>query len=932
MNRYMLFCCLLVNSSVLLGQVSFTERTSDLLGNLDIRSTIAIAIDDINSDMHDDLIVLDRGKTLKTYTQTAPGDRFLERIHTNTAFGVDWSIVTGDLNNDGVPEIISSGNENGSAVLFADDGQYNISQNTPALYSQNSNLVDLDEDGFLDFFICNDLGENKTYLNNGSGGLTSEKIIDFKTSEDDDQSGNYSSIFTDIDGDGDLDLYIGKCKAGVSDPTDRRRINTLYINDGDGGYTESAEAYGLANGSQTWSVDAGDIDNDGDMDLIIANHDRTHDLMINRGGYFTRFDGLPDGVESFAYQSFFADFDNNGWLDIFITEPQNSYILYNQEMSFSLHELKVSGKRAFTGAVGDLNSDGFLDLYLGFAETFHDTGQRRDAIMINDKNSNNYIGINVLGTISNRDAIGAKILVYSNGRRYTREVTAGKSYGIMNTTNHMIGIGASSVVDSVVVKWPSGEVTAMYDLDVNSRYVMEEDGCNTALMLLPDLQICDGEAIDVSTQLAFDFYAWSTGSTDTSVVIGDVGSYSVTGLLDGCLTWSNIFRVEEQEDYSAEEIIIADQTVGCANESVSLTSMPGVSYTWSTGETAQTIATNEEGIYQVTVSTNCDTYISDPLDISIFNIDPPSIATDTVALGGAAVLGLDGDDVRWYGRALDRDPIGIGASFEYGPILMDTTFYAESVFSGHLGIRKLIPTVPLNGGLQSQYPANDTLPFTTFRSIFISSVSVRTQAVGFRTIEIWQDSRLLRSYEVNLQQGVNVIPLDIKLERGDYNLTTNADVNLANFGTLNPQLSYSQQFFGADKRIDGFLAIGESTVYGSGLTPYFFVWDVEYDLYYCAPRYPVSAYLDLDVGVDRASFRNASVFPNPSSGVLQVEGIGENKIDIEVLSTSGSPLLKVKGHHVSQALDISVLPTGMYLVRIIAGGESVYSALHTIVR
>lgn len=928
----MFFCCLLVNSSVLVGQVSFTERTSDLLGDLDLRSTITIAIDDINSDMHDDLIVLDRGRTLKTYTQTAPGDRFLERIHTNTAFGVDWSIVTGDLNNDGIPEIICSGNENGSAVLFADDGQYSISQNTPALFSQNSNLVDLDEDGFLDFFICNDLGESKTYLNNGSGSLSYQKIIDFKTSEDDDQSGNYSSIFTDIDGDGDLDLYIGKCKAGVSDPTDRRRINTLYINDGDGGYTESAEAYGLANGSQTWSVDAGDVDNDGDMDLIIANHDRTHDLMINRGGYFTRFEGLPDGVESFAYQSFFADFDNNGWLDIFITEPQNSYILYNQEMSFSLHELKVSGKRAFTGAVGDLNSDGFLDLYLGFAETFHNTGQRRDAIMINDKNSNNYIGINLLGTISNRDAIGAKISIYSDGGRYTREVTAGKSYGIMNTTNQMIGIGASSMVDSVTVMWPSGIVTAMYDLEVNSRFVMEEDGCNTALMLLPDLQMCDGEAIEVSTQLAFDFYAWSTGSTDTSVVIGEVGSYSMSGVLDGCATYSNIFRVEEQQEYDAEEIIIADQTVGCSDAVIALTSAPGVSYIWSTGATAQTITTNEPGIYHVTVSTNCDSYISEPLQVSSVNIDPSIITTDTVALGGTAVLALSGDDVRWYGRVLDRDPIGLGASFEFGPIEMDTTFYAESVISGNLGAQELMPTVPLNGGLQNQYPANDTIPFTIFRPIFISSVSVRTQSVGFRTIEIWQGSRLVRSYEVNLQQGVNVVPLDIRLERGNYHLTTNADVNLANFGTLNPQFSYSQQFFGADKRIEGFLTIGESAVYESGLTPYFFAWDVEYDLYYCAPRYPVSAYLDLDVGVDRASLRNVSVFPNPSSGVLQVEGIVENKIDIEVLSTSGSQLFLMKGHPVSQAIDVSVLPTGMYIVRIIAGGESVYSALHTIVR
>ena len=168
----------------------------------------------------------------------------------------------------------------------------------------------MNNDGFLDLFVCNDTGENQTFLNDGEGGMIKELIIDFKTSEDDDMSGNYSSIFTDIDSDGDLDLYIGKCRAGASEPTDRRRINTLYINNNDGTYTENAEAFGLANGSQTWSVDAGDVDNDGDIDILIANHDRDHDLMINDGaGHFSRFEGLPPESKSYAYQSFFADFD-----------------------------------------------------------------------------------------------------------------------------------------------------------------------------------------------------------------------------------------------------------------------------------------------------------------------------------------------------------------------------------------------------------------------------------------------------------------------------------------------------------------------------------------------------------------------------------------------------------------------------------------------
>ena len=247
------------------------------------------------------------------------------------------------------------------------------------------------------------------------------KLIDFQTSPEDDMSGNYTSIFTDVDNDNDLDLYIGKCKAGVSDPTDPRRINTLYINNGNGTYTESAEAFGLNNGSQTWSVDSGDVDNDGDIDIIIANHDREHDLMLNDGqGHFDRVELIPGGYTSFAYQSFFCDFDNNGWLDLFITDPSQSYILYNDEMSFTRRDLFASGFKPFSGASGDLNSDGFPDLYLGFAASFQTPSLTLpDKILLNEGNSNNYLDIKLEGTASNRDAIGAKIVLYQGDKIQT---------------------------------------------------------------------------------------------------------------------------------------------------------------------------------------------------------------------------------------------------------------------------------------------------------------------------------------------------------------------------------------------------------------------------------------------------------------------------------------------------------------------------------
>ena len=99
---------------------------------------------------------------------------------------------------------------------------------------------------------------------------------------------NYGTVFSDFDSDGDVDLYIAKCRQFVSDPQDPRRINQLWVNDGQGGWTEEAADRGLVFFEQSWTADFGDIDNDGDMDLAVTNHSTTLFLLENDGtGHYT---------------------------------------------------------------------------------------------------------------------------------------------------------------------------------------------------------------------------------------------------------------------------------------------------------------------------------------------------------------------------------------------------------------------------------------------------------------------------------------------------------------------------------------------------------------------------------------------------------------------------------------------------------------------
>ena len=869
-----------------------------MLGTERICSTVPIAIDDLDGDHKDDLILLDEGKQLITIIQNGDLNKSIVDRGDYVSFGGDWAIVTGDLDNDGIPELLSSGIEDGTNVLKRNNGNYAITQTTIDIFSQNSNLVDINNDGSLDFFVCNDVGKNLFYVNDGNGKLIQEDFIDFKTSEEDDMSGNYSSIFFDANQDGHTDLYIGKCSAGVNDPTDPRRVNTLYINNGDYSFTERGEDYGLNIGNQTWSVDAGDIDNDGDADIFLANHGVPHDLMINNGdGTYTRFDALPAGSKSFAYQCFFADFDNNGWLDIFVSSPDNSYILYNESMCFSLSTLTHNGSQPFSGVTGDLNDDGFLDLYLGFAQSFQEPSSKSDVVLINDGNSNNYIDISLEGTESNRDGIGANVFVYYDGRQQYREVIAGKSYGIMNTTNNHFGLGQHTSIDSIIVQWPSGNESQIYnDIQVNSKMHIVERGCVIRDLFIPDYQLCNNEPIEV-TLIGYDEYRWSTGEYTSSITIGDEGSYRLIAVKDGCEFVSNFFNVEVEQLYHPDEIILAESRVGCNDEIIRLEAPSGHDYQWSTGESTRAITIDEEGEYNVVFSTNCATYESSIKRIDWIDVETETIR-DSIFKDESAQVVILGDDVAWYQNKNDLFPISKENVFEFGPLQRDTFLFAGYREAGSLFSENILSQVPLNEELPNDFP-NDSLQFTVYDEISFRSFQVRTQDPGKRRIELFKEGQLFFTKEVELGNGINTIALNLELQSGNYYLTTNVDVNVSEFGSNHPKLS-TQEFLPFDRAISTYLNI-EGGTSNSNKIPYFFNWKIDHGLYDCEERYEVHVTVKNTVNTEYIKKGRLQVIPNvlQPSQVFKIDvPVGGIIEGIAVFSESSQLIDQLNGHQI----------------------------------
>ncbi len=453
-------------SQQIFGQISFNKV------NTPYKSDFPLAITDINNDHVLDLISASTNGTLfwtnlDHLTQAKPIN-IIDSLQ-NTGPGIfSWvSIAVADINNDHVKDIFIGDVRRSKLFLSNGNGSYIKHFLPDTFFAQSANFHDIDLDGDLDLFVCNDDSANYVYLNDGSGNLSRSTNIFPNSTE----SGNYGAVWSDVDGDLDLDLYISKCRSFAFDSTDLRRINLLYQNEGNGSYQEKASIFGIADGSQSWSADFGDIDNDGDLDLLIANHKARNRLyeQINDSFVELTFSAGLDVSDIDDYQSSFVDFDNDGFLDILFANSENASRIYlnNQDKTFSPIVSNVPGfMKSF--ALGDLNNDGFTDIYLskGSADSL-------DEIWLNNANLNNYLTIELDGPAFNFDAIGSIVKLYGDWGVQTREIRAGESYGIQNSNLAHFGIGLNTDIDSLVVHWPSGEKCLFGNLGIKQFHIVD---------------------------------------------------------------------------------------------------------------------------------------------------------------------------------------------------------------------------------------------------------------------------------------------------------------------------------------------------------------------------------------------------------------------------------------------------------------------------
>ena len=503
---------------------------------------------DMNGDYKDDIVsAIDATHLAITYQQT--GGTFTTTTYTvpNTTVLPSWSIAAGDYDNNGYNDLIYG---SGSGVCFLKANStgtgYTSDRKTQSYLVQRTNFVDINNDGKLDAFTCDDNSPNRYYINDGTtlnhnqGGLG-----DFPT------GGNYGSIWFDYNNDGKLDMFIAKCGQGGSGVGGN--IHQMYKNNGDGTYTNVAAAANLADPEQTWSSAVGDFNNDGWMDIIVgvnSNSNGNTNVKRNNGdGTFTSVttgSGF-DTITAMGREYVAHDFDNDGFLDVLGSGNTIMFGDGNFHFTPNPNTYPLDG---FNKPVGDLNNDGFLDI------------QSNTSVLFNNGNSNKWIKINLQGVQSNRNGIGARIEIYGAWGKQIRDVQSGTGFRNMSSLTTHFGLGPETVITQVIVRWPSGTVDTLNNVSSNQSLLIIEGSTlaidsfkNTDFTLYPNpvkkkinLMMSSNSTIELKSAQIFDLNGRVV--LDSTVIVNN--SINVESLLTG--TYILILKDSKGKNYSEKFI------------------------------------------------------------------------------------------------------------------------------------------------------------------------------------------------------------------------------------------------------------------------------------------------------------------------------------------------------------------------------------------
>jgi len=491
-----------------------------------------VAFFDFNNDGLLDLYLVNGGETPRGKS-AKPVRNALYRNLGNGRFeevaqaaGVDkipfygMGVAAADYDNDGFQDLYVTGYPR--STLFHNNGDGTFRDVTekagvlnPGKWGTSAAWFDYNRDGLLDLFICNYVrfsfsdtrhcemagrpgycvqtayeGDSPTlYHNNGDGTFTD---VTAQAGLDKLSGRALGVVAVDINDDGWVDLFVARDASP----------NLLLMNRKDGTFADMGLEAGVAvseSGSARagMGVDTGDINDDGVPDFCVTNFtDEYHALFVSGSSVQYEDRSVRSGIAGatrldVGFGAHFLDYDNDGNLDLMILNGHVNELMEAARPEIKYRELPLLMRNSGSGifrnmretagpffstprvarglAVGDFNNDGSVDAVV--------TSLNAKAVLLRNNltDSNRWIGLQLEGVRSNRDAIGAKVSVRSGKRNLVRWVTGGSSYLSSHDKRIVFGLGDSPETKvSVEVRWPSGMVQTIPDLTLNTYHKVRE--------------------------------------------------------------------------------------------------------------------------------------------------------------------------------------------------------------------------------------------------------------------------------------------------------------------------------------------------------------------------------------------------------------------------------------------------------------------------
>ncbi|NSW94335.1 MAG: CRTAC1 family protein [Bacteroidales bacterium] len=435
-------------------------------------------------------------------------DGTFEDVTEKAGVGGPWytmGVTAGDFNNDGFPDLFVS--NYGPNVLLKNNGNGTFTDVTKKAgvsggkeFSVGAVWLDYDLDGLLDLYVGNyltfdpeykyfyapdgfpgpmayDAQKDVLYHNNGDG--TFEDVTDKMGIKDID--GRAMGVgAADYDEDGYVDIYV------ANDHT----LNYLFHNDAGKGFTDRGTMTGTAfsqagEATVSMSVDFADYNNDGLLDMFVSD-DTYCSLYRNEGNGIYTDKAYASGLSTVCAQfvgwsSTFFDYDNDGDVDIFKTNGELKHLYGHEDQLLEniggekFKEVSLERgeyfKKEYVGrgtCVGDYDNDGDLDVVIT------NLNDQCRFLRNNKGNANNWIMLSLEGTISNRDAIGARIRIKADGKEQIAQKKSTTGYLSQNDPRIHFGLGRSEKIEMIEIKWPSGKVQILENIPVNQILKIKE--------------------------------------------------------------------------------------------------------------------------------------------------------------------------------------------------------------------------------------------------------------------------------------------------------------------------------------------------------------------------------------------------------------------------------------------------------------------------